>query len=415
MQMQHSFDWQEFKKVFFPLSILLALSGILTVVLKAFFLEPPAEGTVNWSSLLTIFFGACLLFWAKKSSYERIIKTTIFSLIVLLIFFAVGIPFFSPKGTFAFIFYNLIAGLSPGFFYLFGWFLINQVASFKDGMKYFIPVFFLSTIIAVPYFILHFYLQHLHMGNLGNHSYLILYLFISLAIICLGAISFIHDKLKKYKSSAEDKEEISIPIAIIALTVITTFFGFIENWQTIGFKALAKQLFSSSISYTNFMGKYAVFTGVSTISLLFLAMVGGYVILQKKGWKFLTCFTAFLSLAGGAVAMFLAPFISTAFSVEMGWISASLFKITDLPLVQIAFLLIPFSKRIASMIWVWLILTPALKMVMQQLNPMIAEIFWVKAIVFFLFSIAIFASIFFLSRSEKIKRMQEVNSHSLQS
>ncbi len=255
----------------------------------------------------------------------------------------------------------VIKFLSPALFSVIAWAFINQVTTFAEAIKYYIPLAFLA---AVPSFLLfstRFFSSVTQSGPTDHARFLIVGATISLVLVIVIFKWACHqipaDRWTPDKKEATELQQTS-PVWSLALALAG--FGLIKAFFNMSFKPLIQNLGSPTTDYTLAMKNFLQTGRVGSILVGAFCFLVGPLLLKRFGWRKTALAAPTLVLVSTLLFVFGIPFDFSLLTL------AKIHEITLLglktglltPLLQMVYLSVPKEWRFRTKGWAELVIAP---------------------------------------------------------
>lgn len=362
---------QIFNLIFLPailLTVLFAGSSILINLAQKNIAKQTLETSTMpvidvWSLLPPIILVITLLIVSGSKPFEKVFRGTLVTFIAITALLTGLISFQEPAvehwsnplfhGILDLFRFNFFAILICGF--------INRFITVSEGIKYYIPFAFvlvLATVIVTNAGLV-----------LATFSLPFIYAMISaiaLMIIALLVFNWACKRLPNDVVHPEKSEETKNWFPFVTGAYLLAGSIIVQHLVKLVLKDQSKiQL--DTMHYLKTFGFYLVTTAGATVVVALLWTIFGTSLLSKKGWKTTAFYGAMATLIGGLIFVGISAFDRTMSSLP--WLSYGVFsgllKGTSsnlfFPLIQIAYLLIPFQTRFQTKVITEMIAFPLMK------------------------------------------------------
>lgn len=353
-------DWIFFKRLFFPLTCMLVLMGIVSgfshdlashflVLIKA--AGADAAQFKWWTEVGTILFFTASLLFLRTFDFSTIFKGSLALIAILLIacLYFFQNPWISYVGT------TFCSKLSL----ILGWGYLNQITNPQDGSRYY---FLLATVSGIlltlaritPLFIV---------GTVQASPYLPM-----LLLICLAALTLTLPIDQWIQRDLTDKETfppltiqpVNIAFVIGSLAIVFGGLKMLDSLNNPWFVTQMRTIFDTAITYSKGMEQHKKFLSTGILIISVLSVFLGPLALKKTGWRW--------SLLAAPIVGFISLLLLRFYpQIQSHSVSQTLLKSVEscwvFPLIQIAVLTYLKKDRFFIQGMIFLSLVPLLQLI----------------------------------------------------
>lgn len=253
--------------------------------------------------------------------------------------------------------------LSPALFSVIVWTFINQVSSFSEAIKYYIPMAFLASLPVFFLFSTNFFSSIVTSAPLDHAKFLVIgaAIFILLTVIIFRKACH-HLPTERWLPDKKEGTDLQITSPIFSLSLSLAALGVIKAFFNVSFKTQAQSILPAGTDYNALMKQFLTVGSIGSVIIGAFFFFAGPWLLKRFGWRYTALISPLLVLCSALLFVFGIPFGLSLFTLgKIHEITLTGLRVGLLmPLIQIIYLSVPKAIRFRTKGWAELVIAPAL-------------------------------------------------------